>query len=151
MDRRRLHIVSIVIALIVVFSSCTKSAVDTRRLGGKKWMVTQLDLGTNSNSLLPTWVLEESVDDDVFTKGTWIHDDDSQAIFKWRFNYFEGTFSLRINENIEQDQDTKAFQQCSNLSGDYMIITDKKKLFEFESVETDGYAAIPVFIQLQPI
>ncbi|MEO9532914.1 MAG: hypothetical protein ABJG68_15285 [Crocinitomicaceae bacterium] len=151
MDRRRLHIVSIVIALIVVFSSCTKSAVDTRRLGGKKWMVTQLDLGTNSNSLLPTWVLEESVDDDVFTKGTWIHDDDSQAIFKWRFNYFEGTFSLLINENIEQDQDTKAFQQCSNLSGDYMIITDKKKSFEFESVETDGYAAIPVFIQLQPI
>jgi hypothetical protein len=151
MGRRKLHIVTLVIVFFVVFSSCTKSAVDTRRLGGQKWMVTQLDLGTNSNSSLPTWALEKSIDDDAFTKGTWIHSDNSEAIFKWRFNYFEGTCSLRINENIEQDLDSKAFQQCSNLSGDYMVITDKKKLFEFESLQTIGYPAIPVFIQLQPL
>ena len=151
MDRRRLHIVTIVIALVVVFASCTKSAVDTRRLGGKKWMVTQLDLGANSNSQLPTWILEESIDDDAFTKGTWIHQNDSQAIFKWRFNYFAGTFSIRINENVEQDENSKAFQQCTNLSGDYMIISDKRSLFEFESVETVGYATVPVFIQLQQL
>ena len=139
------------LSLILLSTACVKSEVNTKNLGKHgRWTVTILNLGTNSNVPLPTFIFEESVDPEALTPGTWIHNDNTQAAFRWRFNYFAGTFSLLINPNIEQDEMTKAFVQCNNLSGEYNIITDKRNFFEFESVNTNGYGSIPVFIQMQP-
>ena len=69
---------------------------------------------------------------------------------KWRFNYFEGGFSFYINPNEEQDETSKAFMQCENLSGDYIILEDKSKLFQFQSTSTTGYLQTTVFIQIEP-
>ncbi|OIQ35933.1 MAG: hypothetical protein BM555_03740 [Crocinitomix sp. MedPE-SWsnd] len=137
--------------LVLLSTSCTKSEVNTKNLGKQgRWMVTVLNIGSNTNVQLPTFVFQPSEDPEVLTDGTWIHNDNSQAALRWRFNYYAGTFSILINENVEQDETSKAFVQCNNLSGEYNIITEKKKLFEFESMTTNGYGSIPVFIQIQP-
>jgi hypothetical protein len=143
----------LIYGLFILFAvvSCRKSEVNTKNLGKQgRWNVTFMDIGTNSVASLPTLHFDESLDPEVFTKGSWTHDDNSSAGFKWRFNYFAGSFSILIDANIEQDPATKAFIQCTNLSGEYSIITEKSKLFEFESISSEGYGAIPVFIRIVP-
>ena len=139
------------VLIFLVLASCAKSKVNTNHLGKQgKWSVNVLDLGLNSNSPLPRLKFEESIDPEIYTAGVWKHEDHSEATFKWRFNYFSGSFTLMIDETAAQDVESKAFLQCSNLSGEYFILTEKKKLFEFEAISTKGYGEIPVFIQLIP-
>lgn len=135
----------------VVLVGCSKPQQNSNNFGKQtNWNVTILDINSNSTSSLPSWTVEESTDVHAFTPGVWKHEDGSSAHFKWRFNYYLGSFSFSIDQNVEQDDNSKAFMQCDNLSGEYSIITDKKKLFEFESISTNGYGAQQVFIQLQP-
>lgn len=139
--------------LLVVFTAlgCSKPKMNSRIFGKQgDWKVTLLDINGNSTSTLPSWKVEESKDVHVFTKGVWKHEDGSTAQFKWRFNYYLGSFSFAINDTVPQEDNSKAFIQCSNLSGEYSIITDKRKLFEFESISTNGYGNQAVFIQLEP-
>ncbi len=151
MGRKQLHMMLIGLGLMFFIASCTKSKVDTRRFMKQgRWMVTELNIGSNSSSSHPIWEIEKSEDSQEFTAGTWLHNDGSSAKFKWRFNYFEGGFSFFVNENVNQEEDTKAFMQCKNLSGDYVILEDKPKLFQFQSISTHGYLEKPVFIQLEP-
>ena len=62
----------------------------------------------------------------------------------------EGTFKFNLTEFPDAEDMNKAHIQCDNLSGEYMILTDKSKLYEFESITTKGYDDIPVFIRLEP-
>jgi len=129
-----------------------KSEVNANRLMKKgRWMVTQLDIGTNEVSILPKWDIGDQADPKAFAPATWIHYDGSEAAFKWRFDYYEGTFTFLLDQSVTQDDSQKAYIQCNNLSGSYEILTDKKNLFEFQSLETNGYQGVNVFIQLQPL
>lgn len=139
-------------AVLVILAGCDKSVVDTKKLTKKgRWMVTQIEIGSNLNSALPVLDFQDSEDPNEFSVGTWIHEDNSEAIFKWRFNYFEGTFSLIWDEPFYEGEPSKAQLQCSNLSGHYEIITDKSKLFEFSSETTKQYPGVRVFIQMVPL
>jgi hypothetical protein len=137
--------------LMILFIGCTKSDVRSKKLIKKgRWIVTQLDIGTNEVTLIPKWYFPTSPEDKQFATATWTHFNSSTAEFRWRFDYYEGTFTFMIDQSVSQDESTKAYIQCDNLSGSYTILTDKSKLFEFESTETMGYPGVSVFIQIQP-
>lgn len=152
MAKKRIYRLLMVLALGVLLIACTKSEVRSKKLIKQgRWMLTQMDLGTNQVINLPHWDLESVDDPKEYAPGTWSHYDGSAAAFNWRFDYYEGTFSFKTDESVEQDEMSKAFIQCKNLSGAYAVITEKKKLFEFESTETFGYSGVKVFIQIQPL
>lgn len=151
MGEKQLHMMIIGLVLMFTGTACTKSKVDTRRFMKQgRWMVTELTIGSNTSSSKPSWDIEKSEDSQEFTGGTWHHSDGSTAKFKWRFNYFEGGFSFYTDGAAEQEESSKAFMQCDNLSGDYIILEDKMKLFQFQSKKTNGYLQTPVFIQIEP-
>ena len=151
MGVKQLHIMIIGLGLVFAGGSCTKSKMDTRRfMKHGRWMVTELNIGSNTSSSKPFWDIEKSNDNREFTAGTWIHNDGSSAKFKWRFNYFEGGFSFYADDEVGQEESSKAFMQCESLSGDYTIIEDKSKLFQFQSITTSGYLETTVFIQIEP-
>lgn len=149
---KQLYIMIIGLGLMFFGTSCTKSKVDTRRFMKQgRWMVTELNIGSNTSSSKPSWQIDKSNDSQEFTGGTWIHDDGSTAEFKWRFNYFEGGFSFYAVEDADQGEPNKALIQCDNLAGDYQVIEDKSKLFQFQSIQTNGYLESSVFIQIEPL
>lgn len=142
---------SVILFITLTALGCSKPKTNSRIFGQQSgWKVTLLDLNGNSSSTLPLWDVEESTDVHEFTKGVWRHENGSSAEFKWRFNYYDGTFSFTINNTIPQEDNVKAFIQCNNLAGEYSIITSKRKLYEFESIKTNGYGNQPVFIRLEP-
>lgn len=152
MEKKKIYRLVLVLALGVLLIACTKSEVRSKKLIKQgRWMMTQLEIGSNNVINLPHWDLESVEDTKQFAPGTWFHYDGSEAAFNWRFDYYEGTFSFKIDQSVEQDHMSKAYIQCENLSGAYTIITDKSNLFEFESTETYGYASVRVFIQIQPL
>ena len=152
MEKRRAYRVVCWVLFTVLISSCQKNEVDTNRFVKQgRWQMTILQIGTNGNSMLPKWEIDPSDDPLQYGTGTWIHKDGSRAQFKWIFEHYDYTFTFYPVNSAEQDASCKAYLQCSNLAGTYDIITDKNKLFEFESYETDGYPGISVFIQLKPL
>ncbi|MEX1001671.1 MAG: hypothetical protein WDZ35_06110 [Crocinitomicaceae bacterium] len=151
MDKRRTYQLSLWLVISLVAVACRKSEVNTNRLSKQgEWQVTELTVGTNVHSALPRWDIGEAPDDKEFATAIWKHSTGSTAPFLWRFNYYEGTFSFLIDPHEASDETSKAYIQCDNLSGEYNILTDKRKLFEFESIETKGYGTVTVFIRLEP-
>lgn len=152
MESRQLYRLLLATVLLIGSVGCTKSETRTKRLLKQgRWMFTELEIGSNSNSLLPKWDIKEEPLEKDFAQATWTHYDGSSCKFLWRFDYYSGTFSFQIDDSVSQDDSAKAFIQCSNLSGSYFILNDKRNLFEFESFETQGYPGIRVYIKMEPI
>ncbi|MCB9224826.1 MAG: hypothetical protein R2780_14410 [Crocinitomicaceae bacterium] len=140
---------------MVLFSlliSCQKHEVNTNKFGKQsRWQVTTIQIGSNGNSVLPKWEVSPSENAEEYGSAVWVHMDGSRSTFKWIFKHYQNAFVFFPDNSVEQDVGCKAYLQCSNLSGEYKIITDKSKMFEFESLETSGYPGISVFIQIQPM
>ncbi|MBD3636394.1 MAG: hypothetical protein HUJ25_03555 [Crocinitomicaceae bacterium] len=133
-------------------TACTKTEMRTNKLVKQgRWMVTELEIGTNSISVLPKWNLPTEPLDNQYATGMWTHADGSQVDFKWKFDQYDGTFTFIVDPALSPDSSEKAYVQCNNLAGTYTVLTDKKKLFEFESNSTNGYGTLPVYIKIEPL
>jgi hypothetical protein len=152
MKKWRSHIAFCLLPMFFFLLGCKKPEMNTRKfMDHGRWGVTQLEIGSTSFSMFPKWEIQQSSDSRAFTPGTWIHDDGTQAAFCWKFDQYSGKFNIMINKSVEQTIEQKAYQQCNNLSGEYLVVTDKRNLFEFQSTETLGYPGTNVFIQLKPL
>ena len=151
MEKRRAYQVILFAGIIVMSVACRKHEVNTNRLSKvSDWKVTTLEIGGDPKTALPRWDIAPNAVEDQYNPGTWKHSDGSTAPFQWQFMYYEGTFRFNLTEFPAAENMSKAHIQCDNLSGEYMIITDKSKLYEFESITTNGYSEMPVFIRLEP-
>ena len=152
MKIKRKYRLIIVVLLLGFIGACTKSVVRANKLTKQqRWVFTQLDIGSTKVTQFPKWDLPNEPIDKEFVQGTWTHHDGSSCKFLWRFDYYEGTFSFKVDANVSQDENAKAYLQCNNLSGSYKVITEKNKLFEFETYEAKSYQGVRVFIQIQPL
>lgn len=144
-----------VVLLILLFGlliACSKSEVRAKKLTGQdRWIFTELRIGNSTISQFPKWKLPNEPLDKEFVQGVWTHYDGSSCSFLWRFDYYEGSFSFMPDPAVIQDPNDKAYIQCDNLSGSYIVLTEKKKLFEFETLEASGYPGVNIFIQIQPL
>lgn len=152
MERKHTYRLFTALVIGLLIGACTKSEVRTKRfIKQGRWQMTQLTIGSDDISMLPKWNITNTPEDKEFVPATWTHADGSECIFKWRFDYYQGSFSFQIDESVEQDDAAKAYVQCENLSGTYEILTDKRKLFEYQSTETNGYPGLTVFIRIEPL
>ena len=152
MEKKRIYQLVLVFLLLGTVIGCSKTQVRTNKLVKQgRWVFTELEIGNTIVTQYPKWNLPVAPEDKEFVQGTWTHANGSACKFKWRFDYYEGTFSFLIDPAVTQDESSKAYTQCNNLSGSYAVITEKNKLFEFESDNTLGYPGVTVFIQIQPL
>jgi hypothetical protein len=152
MEKKRTYPRLLALLMMGFLFACTKSEVRTHKiLKHGDWQVTELLIGTQSMATIPKWHLDEPSEDGAFSTGTWTHYNGTKAQFKWRFDPYVGTFSFSIDKSITQDKQLKAYIQCNNLAGEYTVLKDKSKMFEFESLVTNGYPETSVFIRIEPL
>ena len=141
-----------IVLLLILISACTKSEMRAKKLANHdKWIFTEHRIGSLSIDQFPKWEITNSPVNNEFVQAKWKHHNGSTCLFKWRFDSYSGTFEFLVDHAVEQDEEAKAYLQCSNLSGTYIVLKEKSNLFEFESTDANGYPDLTVFIQIQPM
>lgn len=152
MEKKRTYPLLLALLMIGFLFACTKSEVRTNKiLKHGDWQVTEMLIGTQNITTVPKWRLDEPTEDGAFSTGTWTHYNGTTANFKWRFDPYVGSFTFSVDNTIPQDKQVKAYIQCNNLAGEYSVLKDKSKMFEFESVSTYGYSGTNLFIRIEPL
>lgn len=143
--------VVLLLILILLLVGCKKYEMDSNRFAKQgSWEFSELLIDDNNVSALPRWHVEKPVKAGEFATGIWMHHNGSSAQFLWRFENYSRSFEFELVKEEGDDSVSKACLQCANLAGKYTILSNKKKLYEFQSIQTNGYGELPVFIQLKP-
>jgi len=147
---KKVFVVTAAIALL--FMACDKNKRASKRLMRPgTWKVVELSVDGEHLSPLPDWQIDEcSIYDEVCT-ATW-ELDTTTSRFHWQFNDKAERFTIsRVVDtaDCEDFYTQEVEQQTFKFSGDYKVLTSKRKFKELESYSTLGYEGEKVLIRLE--
>ena len=149
MEKGKTYFVMSFLALILLFGSCTKVEKTSRKFMKEgRWCFTDLEVNGDVIDNLAKWDVYSSEEEDAFNYGTWIHSNGSTAEFLWEFNKYSGDLQFLLSPEVKYDSN-KASLQCSNLTGEYAVLSNSSNLFEFESYSTTGFSGTQVYIKME--
>ena len=138
--------------LAVVLQSCDKNKRASKRLMDPgRWVLTDIQVAGEKFDnhieweVAPCEIYEESCE------AHWLFDGNSSRIY-WQFNDKAETFTIsRAFESTDTSEyyTTEAKVQAYRFSGEYQVLTRKRKQMRFQSTQTEGYSGETVVIEIR--
>lgn len=130
--------------------SCNKTKVNSNRLDGGNWKVTELTVDGVSEAELPSWNISECDIYEQTCTGTWTNEEGGHADFAWQFRGKGKIFEIANQQSdFHGHADEEATMQCQNFSGVYDVVERGKKNMEFKTTAAIGYPGQSVVIRIE--
>src|SRR5690554_7236827 len=135
-----------------LLTTCEKNKRESKHLkkaGNRK--VKELSVDGVSQTLIPTWEIQDCDIYETVCEGTWTSDT-TQSQFYWQFNDKAQTFTISrvvAPEDCEDFYTEEVEQQTFNFSGEYDVTENKRKSKTFESYNTIGFEGQKVVIRVK--
>lgn len=139
-------------AIAFIFTACDKDKRASKRLMRPgTWKIVELSVDGAQLSPRPNWQIDNCEIYEEVCTATWdLAGDESR--FNWQFNDDAERFTISRMVDTADCEDfhtAEVEQQTYRFSGDYKVLTSKRKLKKLESYSTYGYPNQKVMIRLE--
>jgi len=147
------------IAAPLIYASCNKTKINTNRLDGGEWKITELSVDGVNEAEFPHWNISECDAYDETCMGEWINHHGNIVKFAWQFRdkgktfeisnqstFEEATAGLTGHDYLEAEEN---LEQCQNFSGVYGVVKRKKTSMEFKTSSSIGFPGKLVVIKIE--
>lgn len=146
-------VICTLLAAVVLLTACNKTKISSKRLAGEHWKVVKLTIAGTAATELPEMHFSDCDPYEEVCMGEW-HKETAHIPFAWGFTDKGKMFTL--SNQFSEDghahgghEEEELAELSENLSGTYDVVSSGRKVMQFKSSSTVGYAGQEVIIEIE--